>query len=458
MIDSTIAMNSSSSTNSAEYLPSIWQDDKRMNAMFADFRHGSVNPVDFDKKMSFWSDAVTNWLETKGCITFTLFDARKAFTRRGSIPLCLDAVLTEISKQGTIMTMADFLKYVSNPGWLSWSMDLFIKKPVSYTWYLISGAIMTSRSDDSLNYVNITKLKETTNGILTKYRDISIEETAENPVLFTTLHKKCSSICPSESDLDLCLLWLQREGLVTIHNEQQCKVVRFLNGPQKPVTNLTKTEKAVIQLGLVKKRLENQIDIHLANIDKCVAEAREHLRANLKPAAKAALLKKKQIEKSLLEKETTLENVEGLLERLQDVHTQKAVIEALQIGADAFKQNGELDIDKVDDTMAEVAETLDMQNEIQDALGTPVQLIGESTSLEEELDAILLDANPTANGRALESTFYKGSKVMRKTSAERLSEDMKHLSFSDVEDLPSPPKEFDFGVFNRKEKVGFLRP
>lgn len=85
-------------TSGKSYLPSNWNDDVRMNALFSDFRNRSVNPNDWDAKLHFWRHHICEWCRIKNHLTFSTSELRRSFSRNGRVPRGLNTVLSEMTK------------------------------------------------------------------------------------------------------------------------------------------------------------------------------------------------------------------------------------------------------------------------------------------------------------------------------------------------------------------------
>lgn len=74
-------------------MPECWNDDTRMDYLFSNFRPHTVNPLDWESKMKFWTALLEEWCVHNNKPMFTLSDFKKAFQRKGRTPLCLPTVI-----------------------------------------------------------------------------------------------------------------------------------------------------------------------------------------------------------------------------------------------------------------------------------------------------------------------------------------------------------------------------
>ncbi|XP_026161687.1 charged multivesicular body protein 4b [Mastacembelus armatus] len=165
--------------------------------------------------------------------------------------------------------------------------------------------------------------------------------------------------------------------------------------PQEAIQRLRETEEM-----LAKKQefLEKKIDMELMTAKKNGTKN--------KRAALQALKRKKRYEKQLAQIDGTLSTIEFQREALENANTNTEVLKNMGYAAKAMKAAHEnMDIDKVDDLMAEITEQQEVAQEISDVISRPVgfgedydedELMAELEELEqEELDKNLLEIEGT---------------------------------------------------------------
>nr|XP_028560736.1 LOW QUALITY PROTEIN: transmembrane 9 superfamily member 1 [Podarcis muralis] len=161
--------------------------------------------------------------------------------------------------------------------------------------------------------------------------------------------------------------------------------------PQEAIQKLRETEEV-----LVKKQefLEQKIQQELQS-------AKKHGTKN-KRAALQALKRKKRYEQQLGQIDGTLSTIEFQREALENATTNTEVLKTMSDAARAMKEaHQHMDIDKVDDLMAEITEQQDIAQQISDAISKPVgfgddvdedELLAELEEMEQEdLDKELLN-------------------------------------------------------------------
>ncbi|XP_029286881.1 charged multivesicular body protein 4b [Cottoperca gobio] len=165
--------------------------------------------------------------------------------------------------------------------------------------------------------------------------------------------------------------------------------------PQEAIQRLRETEEM-----LAKKQdfLEKKIDQELVTAKKNGTKN--------KRAALQALKRKKRYEKQLAQIDGTLSTIEFQREALENANTNTEVLKNMGYAAKAMKAAHEnMDIDKVDDLMADITEQQEVAQEISDVISRPIgfgdefdedELMAELEELEqEELDKNLLEIQGT---------------------------------------------------------------
>ena len=129
---------------------------------------------------------------------------------------------------------------------------------------------------------------------------------------------------------------------------------------------------------LHKKR--SHLELQIADQD---ALARKHISTN-KALAKNALKRKKGYETNLMKIENQIDTLETQLTSIEGANLNLETMKAMKQGAQAMKQiHGEYDVDKVETTMDDIREQVELADEISDAISRPV---GAEYVDEDELD------------------------------------------------------------------------
>ena len=111
-----------SQVESWERLPSDWQNDERMDALFSLFKERDLNPVHYDAKMKFWSETIVAFCEDHGLLQIDIPTVVSRFRRKGKTPKCLDKIFEELIKQNRLITTTDYAN-AQQSSWLSWTVN-----------------------------------------------------------------------------------------------------------------------------------------------------------------------------------------------------------------------------------------------------------------------------------------------------------------------------------------------
>jgi len=163
-------------------------------------------------------------------------------------------------------------------------------------------------------------------------------------------------------------------------------LMSYFGGRQDPKA---KTREAIVTLRQQLQMLEKKEDHLMKKIDEEMKKAKANA-INNKPAATAALRRKKQFEVELERLGGTRLTLETQVNAIESANINANTMEAMKKGADALKViHGSLSIDKVDATMDSIREQMELTNEISEAISNPVNVGIEND--EEDLKAQLAE-------------------------------------------------------------------
>jgi len=150
--------------------------------------------------------------------------------------------------------------------------------------------------------------------------------------------------------------------------------------------------------------LEKREQFLQKKIDGQTAEAKKFMAAKNKRAALMCLKRKKTYEGQIEKISGARMTIEQQAMTLEGANVSLEAMNAMKLGAASMKAiHRDINIDTVDDTMEEIREQMELANEINEAISTPLgevvdedELLSELEELEQEsLDEQLLQMNPT---------------------------------------------------------------
>ncbi|KAK6456129.1 vacuolar-sorting protein SNF7 [Scheffersomyces xylosifermentans] len=179
------------------------------------------------------------------------------------------------------------------------------------------------------------------------------------------------------------------------------------NKKEAPKRAIVDLREHISTLNKKKSHLESQI----ADQD---ALARKYI-STKKELAKNALKKKKVYETNLMKIENQMESLETQLSAIEGANLNLETMKAMKQGASAMKQiHGEYNVDKVEETMDDIREQVELADEISEAISRPV---GSEFIDEDELDEELAQLQEEEN----QKTQVPAEKIQpEKAPAEKL--------------------------------------
>jgi hypothetical protein len=430
-IDESLAMNWRSK-------PAEWSDDVRMNALFAPFRNRDLNPLHYDNKLKFWKELISSYCKEKNIIQFDLSRIESSFVRQNAKPKCLELVLNEMTKDGALITKEEalapkkgilqnaFNKLVWSP--LAWSTSYLIKQtPLSFYFYSDKSTSLTTTAatlDASPSkpttlpasplssirregatydkvYVLI-ELVESFSALLLKqlqthvvYRNVDCVVEYEHACELA----KESFDCISDNDIELLIKYLEANQKVLILENaiENKKLIKFTNNANQNVEKLTEIELSYLKLKETESKLERDYESAHKQIDELNGSIKALLKQNNKAAAMKSLKKRKQLEKSLEQKEGAISNIQAMIMNIQQADTNKLTYDVYSHGNQALKEaNKGMSVDKIDDTIDELHDMMSTNAEIEDALNrSPAasKYVYDEDELNTELNELISNDN-----------------------------------------------------------------
>ncbi|KAK2588706.1 hypothetical protein KPH14_001596 [Odynerus spinipes] len=413
-----------------EKMPDCWNQDDRMNALFSPFRSKSANQQDWISKYKFWNDIIHAWLRhTKQC-TFSLFDLNEIFKRKGCSPLCLTTVVEEMLRNKEIVSEEEFLKE-TNDSWTAWSLNIFIKKPLTWSYCKVKDYVVGQNVNICTSYVHLKAVKEIAEFIHSTIRNESEYILISTSEILEKCKEKESHSGITENTLKLALTWLKHHKKAAFRKSSTSDELLVKFSVQE-VHNISELEEALYKLSNQENKLEREIELLEKEKVAIMDKAKVYLTKELQQAAKSHLRKKIELEKTIEKRAKTLANLRALILSIQDTHSNTGVLDAYKIGSNILMQFEEkgLTEHEVRDVMDDVNEALTNYRDVQSTLTETLPSIDfESDSdLEKELSE-LINEDDVCNSKV--------NTTSEKMELEDLEQRLKNLG---VKGLPSPEK------------------
>lgn len=374
-------------------LPDIWNDESRMNVLFAPFRNKAVNPHDWDSKLIFWKKLIFDSCTHSQIYSFKYEDLQKLFNIKGRSPSGLNIVVEDMIRNNEIQPIEAFLETPSK-SWSSWAANVFIKKPLTWSYSKIRSTLVSPTSDISHTYVHLGAIKADANKFISNLPDdlknnvVSLKELLD--VMAIDVSKTYSvklilHYLMSTRQVDIREIKTEHDPETNLNNF----LVKFVSS--KKMEPITDVDMSIHILEQSEKMLSTDLEKLEKQVLNFVEEAKDYLKKGHRQMAKSCLRKKHEVDKRVSQKANTLHNVQLLLHKLEETDTNAQVLDSYKLALETlkknFKENG-LSEDSVSDTVLELGEILDVHEEIQHTLSQ--SLTGNDEDLEDELQQLIL--------------------------------------------------------------------
>lgn len=149
----------------SDFYPLCWQDDERMENLFAPFRDKSVNPVNYETKMKFWKNLIHEYCKIQGNSIVSLNHLRMAFQRKEKRPYCIETVLDELMVEGLAKTKSQFME-APLLTWSGWLVHKVVKTPLRWSFDKVKERVVpvtaNGNCDENTEYVLMEVAKVST--------------------------------------------------------------------------------------------------------------------------------------------------------------------------------------------------------------------------------------------------------------------------------------------------------
>lgn len=345
------------------------------------------NPESYDAKMSFWTEAIEKWMDSKKTFKFRICDFAEDFQANSRKPLCLDEVLLNMKDTSKVLVDSkDYFKSLQET-WsdIPWKL---VKASTSYLYSAMSPKSKEQRKQDldQMEFIHLQKLEKRGKILVHEIKDVG------------NVYCKKSDILDTDPNVECLLEYLKITNVVDlrdIDNEIYIKHGDKFND----------TDVAIIKLEVMIEHLETVV----VDMDHKLREKKVALKAIIangqsRNKAKSVLRQVKHLTKDIEAKSATLDKLKFVLESIQNAQEDKKIIETLQIAKKALQQevNG-VSVDKVHDLIDDIKDLVNETADINQALSQAA--INESIVNDEELENELKQMLEEENEKELQEAL-----------------------------------------------------
>lgn len=429
-----------------------------MNVLFAPFRDKNLNPKSWDQKIKFWSELIVNHCKENKLSFITLTSLKEIFRRKGKSPACLETVITEMKRNGTLKTESYFLKN-SNEGWLSWGYKTLVKNPLGWSKQLVTGPPSDNLQED-LIVIDVIKIKAEL-----LLQDTSRPGSQTGLVEYHELREHATQLCPSDQEFDIVMQHLaQSQQVVIQQSDNKTKLVKFLHQQKATAADNPQIDEKDVHTHRIQKahsHVKKQIEEMSKEVESLGAEAvSQKQEGKLKLAL--STMRRRRLAINRLDKLTgALDNLDDLLYRIKQAESNEMIVRAMEGGAsllrDAVSRTSAEEVAHIMDSVAEMSQLQDDMNS--DLQVSSVEEPSQS-ELEDELVAILKEGyTPTkayGNDKADESLEDELKAILKEdgqTGGSEINDTAELDKLLEGLDLPDVPKSPPSRTTTQKSRI-----
>ncbi|EEF47153.1 charged multivesicular body protein 7 [Ricinus communis] len=354
---------------------SDWNEEVIATARFKAF---SGQRSDWEPKYQFWRNLILKIARHLGLFTIRPCQVKNEWFNRGGLtPLCLDHVLFLMYTEGDIIRNVDVVDATSGR--------------FSQLYRKVTNLVIRSTTTPDLlledNLILTPLLKEKADQVIKL-----LSENHWTTSCVVTM-RKFQDMCGGPNEASVVLSYFS--GVGKAQYLSVCKK-EFVEGIKVSLSSalvpaISSLDFDVLHLIWTAEKLQQQIDV----IDQRYELSRNSALAYLKSGNKKMALRHARdmkLASDSREKCTSLFNrVEEVLNIIADAESTKKVTEAIQIGAQAMKQN-KITVEEVDLCLEELEENIDSQKQVEKALeSTPSYTVIEDEDIEEEFKKLEME-------------------------------------------------------------------
>jgi len=380
-----------------------WNDDERMDFLFSSFpANFSANPEHWTSKMEFWTDLISKLCEksTAICIDFNVVSTW--LERNGRRPMGLQVVWDTMVGDGSLVSAQEYVGDLArNSSWVGWGLNMVVRKPTLWMAGKMLSPLKTlspvKATEQKKSFICVKSYKQKCLKLLQTLHQRASNNQSHLHIL--SLHEitgLAQHIAIDPKELEMVLLALEQDKKVVVFNKSESKspekFVKFAIDINQCVTPVNEGDLGFVKLEHTKQALIKQISNLYEQQDYLLATAKGFIHSGERTRAKMALRQKQRISMNIKRKETSLDNIEQLLFRLEQCGTDQMIMDAYKAGVSAFKNATKgMSVDDADSTMDDVQAALDDHEEITSALSTALNDNVIIDDLEQELNDLLAE-------------------------------------------------------------------
>lgn len=397
-------------------LVDCWCDTERMEFLLSAFPESAeLNPEHWKGKMDFWSKLIKSLFYHSSLACVNMKTVQHWIAWKGRMPLGFRIVWNEMINNGSLVDASDYLGDMErNSSWFGWGVNMFVRKPTLWVAGKMLSPLKTlspvKTNTDEKFYVCVEAFEEKCNTAL-QLLHTSHSHAHVRLISSTDLYNLFKDITPQKRDAEMLLVALEKLKKIAVFKQNSSPrsqtFIKFGPSPEAAVEPVNESDIGIVQLIRAKTHLEEQISSLYTQQRSLLDDARAYVKKGERTMAKNCLRQKQRVLHSITKKESSLDNIQQLLLKLEQCSTDQMVLEAYKAGMSAYKASA-VNIDDVDTTMDDLASALSDHDEIASAISSPIDSSESSIDdLEKELSELLMDKSDDLTSNQTDADIAK---------------------------------------------------
>ncbi|KAJ4825575.1 hypothetical protein Tsubulata_006510 [Turnera subulata] len=409
-----------------------WDDETIATARFKAF---NGQRSDWESKYQFWRDLILKTSRHLGLFIISASQVKNEWFNRGGLsPLCLDDVLLLMYSEGDIVLSKDVVDPTSGR--------------ISQLFQKMRNLMVRSTAKPELLFEEPVILTSLLKDKAAEIVDLLNESNWTSSCVVTM--KKFQSLCGGPNEASAILSHLSGSGkaqYLSVNRKEFVEGVK-ISLSSMPVSSISSLDTDILHLIWTTEKLEEQIGV----LDRRYETSRKLALAALNSGSKKVALRHARELKLASESRekccTFLNRVEEILNVIANAESTKKVSEAIQIGAQAMKEN-RITVEEVEHCLEEFEEYADSQKQVEKALESTPSYVGiEDEDIEEEFRKLQLelgseDLQPPIQQDGVNRMSGKENVAESTESADSLSGALLNLKLQDASEKKPVNQDVD---------------
>ena len=330
-----------------------WNDEDRVNGLFSPFRDKNLNPELWQAKMTFWTNALGDWLAKTASISFSISKIQNNLCSKiNRKPHCLETVIKQMEDKGVLIKHGQLQSNwdLKQSSWAQWS----IKQTKRGLGNLVSKVWSDTKDPNEITYVHMPTLEALSQQTL---RDLAKSKLGYQ--FNDTLLVKKEDLKIKEDIVDIVIGHLCNQRQCVMYEVQGITYIKISLLKSK-VTADESNDRGVISLWKLNVEMEEAVKSLNETESKLKEQIKQLLKSGKRHSAKSTLKRLKTVQLQIDQKTKVCDNLNTMLMQIQAAADQAKIISSYRTGLNALKsQLAEApSVEETDHELSEIADCI----------------------------------------------------------------------------------------------------